>query len=162
MIHSHQLDKERLVSVIHEHWMVYAKPLIICVLLFIVSAVFFTIAVMNASQDQLFRLIFSTFGFLLLLLTLHGFFLILLSESVSQVVITTKRVVRFHDILLYHKEMMEITFDKMKTVEAKKHGILQSLLNYGTLHFEGDKALVHYVPHPDSVVRDIEQAMGML
>ena len=40
-------------------------------------------------------------------------------------------------------------------------GDLQSVLNYGTLEFEG-KAKITRVPHPGTLAREIEQAMGMI
>jgi hypothetical protein len=50
---------------------------------------------------------------------------------------------------------------KMKTIEAHKNNILQTVLNYGTLEFEG-KGKMTRIPHPGSLAMQIEQAMGMI
>lgn len=150
---------ERLVNVSDEHWMIYVIPVLICFLLFAASILFLVIAGATLTHSDWIWETSFVFGCVFLLLSLHGFFLILLGESISQIVITSKRVIRFHDVILFREEMLEVSYDKMKTVEARKKGILQTILNYGTLHFENN-AVIEYVPHPNRAARDIEHVLG--
>ena len=151
--------QERLLTLTDEHWMIYVVPVLICLLLLGASMLFYYIAGVTVfHSDWLWQTSF-VFASAFLLLSLHGLFLILLGESVSQIVITSKRVVRFHDVIMFREEMLEVSFEKMKTVEARKKGIVRTLLNYGTLHFENN-AMIDYVPHPNRVARDIEQMLG--
>ncbi len=152
--------REKLVRVIDEHWVVYVAPMIVCVLLLISGFLLLTLSQYAVHHSEWMWLTSFVLGFGLVLGSLHGIFWVVLGETISQIVITNRRVVRFHDVILLREDMMEVSFEKMKTVEASKHGVLQSILNYGTLHFE-NAAHIEYVPHPNSAVRDIQQAMGM-
>lgn len=151
---------EKLVRVIDEHWMVYVVPMILCVLLLISGILLLLVSQYAVHHSEWLWLTSFVVGFTLVLGSIHGIFWVILGEAISQIVITSRRVVRFHDVILLREDMMEVSFEKMKTVEASKRGLLQSVLNYGTLHFE-NAAHIEYVPHPNSAVRDIQQAMGM-
>ncbi len=98
-------------------------------------------------------------AFLLFSFAHHWFFLRLLSEAADSIIITNCRSIHFHTHLFFYSDMRENSFDKMRTVEAVKHGFLQNVLNYGTLRFQGGDD-ISLVPHPQSVARAIEQAMG--
>ena len=98
-------------------------------------------------------------GLFLMLLTHHWFFLKLLGEAIDCIVITNQRSIHFETQLLFHDEMRENSFDRMRTVEASKEGLLQNILHYGTLRFQGGND-IPMVPHPHRVAKDIEQAMG--
>lgn len=152
---------ERLVRTVDEHWMVYVLPLAICALLLLAAVVLLLGAgVMVEHSEWLWRLSF-VLGFTFFLVALHGIFLVILGQSVSQIVITNHRVVRFHNIIMLRDEMLEVSYEKMKTVEAKKHGIIRNLFNYGVLKFENNST-IDFVPHPNSAARDIEQQLGNL
>lgn len=148
-------------SITDEHWMIYVAPVSICALLFGAAMLFLVLSGATVTHSEWLWQTTFVFGTGFLLLSFHGFFLILLGESVSQIVITNKRVVRFHNIIMFRDEMLEVSYEKMKTVEARKLGILRNLLNYGTLHFENN-AVIDYVPHPNRAARDIEQQLGNL
>jgi hypothetical protein len=74
--------------------------------------------------------------------------------------ITSKRIVAFHTNLFLHDDIMEIPLEKMKVVHADKHGVLQNILNYGTLTFD-PHGTVHRIPHPHRVARDIAHILEM-
>lgn len=154
-------SSERLVRVINEHWMIYVLPVTVSLVLFLISSGLFFLAGTTVYHIEWLWALSFALGTVFFFVALHGFFLFLLNESLSQIVITNKRVIRFHDAMPFTEKMLEVTYDKMKTVEAQKNGILQTLLNFGSLDFEQGKAVIDYVPHPNSVVRDIEQAMGL-
>ncbi len=153
---------EHLIRIVDEHWMIYLRPIFFSSIVLIaglLSLVFSFLTVFHSGWMYLSSYIF---GVACLLLSFHGLFVILMSESLSQIVITSKRVLHFSNSIPFGEGIAEASFEKMKSVEVEKHGLLQSVLNYGSLNFERGKMIIHFVPHPNSVARDIYQAMGML
>ncbi|MBI2636352.1 hypothetical protein HYW84_03445 [Candidatus Peregrinibacteria bacterium] len=151
---------ERLVHVCDEHWIKYIAPASVSLFLFAVSALLFALAGISAHHYML--LSHATFisALLLFLLTFHWLFVVLLSEALDRIIITNKRLLLIQYRLIFHEDILEISFDKMKTVEARKHGFIQNLFHYGTLIFETNKASVRLVPHPNRVARIIQEAMA--
>ena len=86
-------------------------------------------------------------------------FVTLLCEMAVHIAITNHRVVWVRDKVILDEHTTEYAFTIMETVEARKHGLLQTILRYGTLQFETGPDIT-LVPHPISVAKDIEQAMG--
>lgn len=151
---------EHLVRVAAGHWIIYVFPYFLFAVLLGISLLLLGLAATAALQG--FALAAPTFwaGMLLLLAVQHWFFLYLMSDSLGYILVTSRRVIVISTKLLVQETMQEISFEKMKTVSATKKGLLQNVLMYGTLTFEGGTS-VPYVAHPNSVVKDIQQAMGM-
>lgn len=152
---------ERLLSVCHEHWIKYVFPAFLYAALIGTSMLLFYFAALMAPSILGVSLFLFILGLALLCITHHWFFWLLLAESQAHIILTNKRVIHIHESLLWREEMVEISFERMKTVEAHKTNILQSVLNYGALEFEG-KTRISRVPHPGTIARQIEQAMGMI
>jgi hypothetical protein len=152
---------EELIRMSSEHWMKYVRPLFVYFLLCGMSLLLFVLAGVTAYHQI--WISYATFlaALLVFMFAHHWLFVLVLGESMSHILVTNHRLIRIHESLFRDGEILEVSFDKMKTVEAKTHGLLQSLLRYGTLKFESG-AKLSYVPHPGSVARDIEQAMGRL
>lgn len=151
---------EYVIRIVNEHWIKFIYPSFIYAMVTGGSILLFLFAYSSLDTSMWLSHILFIVALILILLTHHWFFMRLLSEAADCIIITDKRLIQLNIRLLFHDALVEIAFDKMKTVEAWKDGLLQNILNYGTLHFEGTKALVKLVPHPSSVARDIEQAMG--
>lgn len=151
---------ERLIIVIHEHWVRYIRLAFVYVLLLMVSFLFFYLSGLAAYHYEILSESLFVLALLLFFLDHHWFFMAALSQAENHVMVTTDRVIWIRHRLFFQEEMMEYAFDKMKTVEAHKTNILQYILQYGTLKFESGPPVL-YVPHPNNVVRKIEQAMGM-
>ena len=92
--------------------------------------------------------------------TAHWFFILLLGDALDCMLITNKRLLRMQYRPLSHEDVLEISFEKMKTVEARKVGFLQNILRYGTLHFETKLASIPYVSHPNKVAKTIQETMN--
>ena len=152
---------ERLLRITPEHWIKYVTPAFIYISLMICSLLLFILSEsMKTHVDVLPQWAF--FGALVVFLFAHHwFFFLLMGETENHIVVTSKRVIHIRERLFFEDEVFQVSFDKMKTVEAKKEGILQNILQYGSLWFEGTKAVIRRVPHPGSVAREIEQAMGL-
>lgn len=153
-------SNERLVRIAPGHWIVHVFPYFLAILLVGTSFLLLALAGVAALQGLFAAAVAFWLGMLLLLFVQHWFFLYLLSDSLGYLLITNRRVIHVTTKLLLQETLHEISFEKMKTVAATKKGFLQNLLSYGTLTFEGGTA-VPYVAHPNSVVKDIEQAMGL-
>lgn len=151
---------ERMIRSVSEHWIKYVFPVFLYSVLLAVSMFLFVFAGMTAHHSMWLSHASFVGALLLFLIAHHWFFTRLLGESMTHIVITNHRVVRIHESLFLREEMSEYAFDKMKTVEANKKGILQNILRYGSLTFETGPD-VCLVPHPNSVAKDIEQAMGL-
>ncbi len=154
------LSNEHLICVSPEHWIKYVFPSIIYMALVLVSLLaiwFSSLVAETAGRTSLFVFLFAL---VLLFFTHHWFYWYLLAESQAHIIVTSKRVIRIHENLLWREDMVDVSFEKMKTVEAHKLNLLQAVLNYGTLEFEA-KAKITRVPHPGTLAMKIEQAMGM-
>jgi hypothetical protein len=155
----HAETGEHVVGVYDEHWVKYVAPVCISIFLFVNSFLLFMLAGMTVYHyTWIFYVAFTT-ALLLFLLTLHWFFMFLLSESLDKIIVTNRRLLRVQYRLIFHEDILEVSFEKMKTVDARKHGILQNLLHYGTLYFETKLAAVSLVPHPNRIARIIQEAM---
>ena len=155
------LPNERLLSISSEHWIKYVFPSILYILLSGLCLLPLYLAMVTpAAAPALFQFLV-LIGLLLLFCVHHWFFWFLLAESQACIIVTSKRVVYLHSGLLWNEEMIEVAYEKMKTVEAHKKTLLQSILNFGTLQFE-PIVKIHRVPHPGTLARQIEQTMGMI
>lgn len=144
-----------------EHWVKYVVPVTVYLLLSAVAAGLLLLAGVSAYHQAGVSYVTFLAGVILALGTHHWFFVFLLGESMTQIFVTNHRLIRMHESLFRQEELMEVSFEKMKTVEAHKQGLMQTLLRYGTLKFESG-ARIRLVPHPNSFAKDIEQAMGRI
>ncbi len=154
------INGEKVIRIIGEHWIKYVLPVFIYIMLTGVSVLLFLLAGLTSHHSMWLSHGSFVAAFLLFLFAHHWFFTKLLGESMTHIVITNRRVITLRESYFSREQMVEYAFDKMKTVEACKHGILQTILRYGSLKFESG-ADVTLVPHPNSVAKDIQQAMGM-
>ncbi len=151
---------ERLIRVTNEHWVKYFFTVFLVILLLGTSVLTFVLAGYMAFHNDALSLPLSLGALTLFLFAFHWFFFTLLNESMAHVVVTNHRVVRIHERMFREELITEYAFEKMKTVQANYRGILQTILRYGSIKFESGPP-IQYVPHPGSIAKDIEQAMGM-
>lgn len=150
---------EHVVKVTDEHWVKYVAPVLISIFLFAISFLLFTVAGITAHHYLWLSHASYIAALLLFLVTHHWFFMLLLSESLDKIIITNRRLLRVQYRLIFHEDILEVSFEKMKTVDARKHGLLQNLLHYGTLIFEVNKASIPLVPHPNRIAKIIQDEM---
>lgn len=153
-------SNERLVAIIHESWVKYTRLTSVYLLVIACSLLCFYFAGLIAYHSWWLTEPLLLFAVFLLLLTHHWYFMAILSQSENHIIITSERVIWLRHRLFFDEEMHEYNFDKMKTAEAYKSNFLQYIFQYGSIKFESGPPIT-YVPHPNNVVRIIEQAMGM-
>lgn len=152
---------ERLLRVVPEHWIQFVIPSIAYTLLLGISVLLFLLASISAHHDMWLSHVAFFSALVLFLADHHWFFFFLLGQGNSTILVTNRRVIHLREQLFVTDSMREVSFDKMKSVEAMKRGLLQNILRYGSIRFEGTNFVISHVPHPNSVARDIEQAMGL-
>lgn len=152
---------EKLIRIVNQHWIKYVFPAFVYLMLFTVSMLLFVLAGVTAHHSMWLSHITFAIALILFLGTHHWFFLVLLCESASHIMVTNNRVIWMHDRLFLDEQMSEYAFHKMKSVDATKKGMLQTVLRYGSLRFENG-AKIPLVPHPNRIAKDIEQAMGLI
>ncbi len=156
---SSSAGSEQVLKVTDEHWVKYVVPVMIALFLFTVAILLFLLAGVSAYDYMWLSHAAYIAALLLFLVTFHWIFMVLLSESLDRIIITNRRLIRVQYRLIFHEDILEVSFEKMKTVDASKQGLLQNLLHYGTLSFEVTKARVPLVPHPNRIARIIQDAM---
>lgn len=150
---------EKLVYVTDEHWIKYITPIAVTVFLLPISILLFFLAGITAHHYMWLSHITFLIALMLFLSTMHWFFMMLLSEALDRIIITNRRLIRMRYKMIFDEDILEISFEKMKTVDVKKHGLMQNLLHYGTLYFETKLASIPMVPHPNRVAKIIQEAM---
>lgn len=151
---------ERLVTITDEHWIRFIGPVVIAAMLLLVSLLLFVLAGLSSHHYMWLSHVTFIAGMLLFTFTLHWFFMILIGDSLDCIIITNRRLLRMQYRPLFHDDVLEISFVKMKTVDAQKIGFLQNVLRYGTLYFETKLASVPYVRHPNHVAKIIQATMN--
>ncbi len=151
---------ERLLFLTDEHWIKYVFPSIVYAIITVAGIALLSSFFATSAESGISMVTFPA-GLILLTSVHHWFFWFLMAESNVDIIVTDKRVVYIHAGLLFAEDTIEISFEKLKAMQVHKTTILQSILNYGTLDFEG-KAQIAHVPHPGTIARKIQQAMGMI
>jgi hypothetical protein len=159
MPESHTKHGEQLVMLTNEHWIKLVTPVTVAALLLTVSMLLFVLAGITAHHYMWLSHLSLVVAMIVFLIAHHWFFMMLLSEELDRIIITNKRLIRLKYRLIIQEDILEVSFEKMKTVDAVKKGILQNFLHYGTLVFESKLASVQFVPHPNRVAKVIQEAM---
>lgn len=155
-----RISGEQLRHVSYEHWIRFVGTALLACLLLGISILLYTLAGIAAHHSMWLSHAAFVAGMMLFAFTLHWLFIVLLGDAIDCILITNKRLIRLQYRPLFHEDILEISFEKMKTVDARKTGILQNVLRYGTLYFESKLASVPYVSHPNNVAHVIQEAMN--
>ncbi len=101
---------ERLLRLINEHWIKYVLPSLAYTLLISISGLLFFLSQISAHHSMWLSHVVFVAALVLLLTSHHWFFQRLLSEYISQIVITNRRAISFEQSLLFCDDMKEIPF----------------------------------------------------
>lgn len=150
------------------HWIKYIAPTCAFLIVINASASILVAAGMSASSSPLLSNTLLFLGMILTYLSLHWFFHKLLSEAMEDIVITTKRIIWIKEALFTVDEMRQIPLSNIQGVEARKRGILQTVLGYGTLWLDTGgtitadaNAMIDQVPHPNRVAGEINKLLRL-
>lgn len=162
------IDKEeRLIDAFSTHWIKYVAPAFFYTVFLSVSLLLFLFAGYAAYENEL----LSNASFLIALFSMvvahHWFFFRILSEAMVDVIITNRRLIFLQDSLLFQDDMHEVSLERIRAIEALKHGILQNVFRYGSLWFDTGGSsiksgrIIRLVPHPHSKAKEIMQLMEL-
>ena len=142
------------------HWMKYFPAIFLYLLLL---SLCLTLLGVSSVDIPMIRLsVF--FGVLVaLILIQHWFFHAMLSENVTDIILTNKRILLLSHRLWFSDTMEEIILSRIKMVEIRKRGIVRRVFNYGDLWFDtGGGQTVCFVPQPSLWVTQIERVMNIV
>jgi hypothetical protein len=128
------MDKgERLLLETRHHWMKYMFPAVVyALLLFVGGSIFVFGPSIFASSPAVGRML-SLATLIVVLAAHHWFFHLMLSENVTDILLTNKRIILLaHRLWLSHTRD-QLVIDRIKMVEVHRRGLLRNLFNYGDL-----------------------------
>jgi hypothetical protein len=144
---------ERLLKVLHTHWMQFAPLLLVIFPLSLIIGLL--VAGLTLPASSLLGTTSLLLSMVVSVLTLHWFFHLILSISLNDILITDRRILFLSSKLWLRDNMHEILNRRINAVEVSKKGVLQNMLDYGELWFDtgGSESqdrtqIVPYVPHP--------------
>lgn len=158
------LDKleqsEDVILTIQEHWIWLLRPVFFLLLGGIIGFVFSLAGQLFAPTSELFQFLFYFLAFVVLTISIHFFFILILQWVISNIIITDKRIVEIKYAPFVIDDINHIEMTKINDVEKTKHGVLKNLLNYGEVNMSvaGMKNNVsfHYIRRPSKFVNLIE------
>lgn len=153
-------NSEQIVKILSTHWVKYARPLSMYIILTGACFLLFMLAgeLAEGTPIALHGVLFT--AMIMLYLVNHWFFHKLLSEAMEDIIITNQRVIWLKESLFIQDDMRQIPLNRIRGVEAHKRGIRQTVLHYGTIWFDTGgtgsqdiNATIEFVPHPNDIAR---------
>lgn len=160
-------EPERLVAAFSTHWIKYIAPITIYVILMILTFIIYLLAQLAGNAAPWLAITSFLVGFLLMLSVHHWFFHRAFSEFMMLAIITSRRFVFLRDTILVRDDMHEISLERILAVRAKKRGIIQNILDYGSLWFDTggttmeNSPIIPQISHPHYKVKIIMKLMRM-
>ena len=158
---------ERLIDAFSTHWIKYLRPGIMHILFLGISMLLLYFAGLSAHHSVWVSHVTFFIALVFLFSAHHRFFHKILSEGMDDVIITNKRLIFLDACLWYCDDMHEVALERIRAVEARKHGVLQNLLRYGSLWFDTGGSeirsgrIIPLVPHPHRKAKLITDLLEM-
>jgi hypothetical protein len=105
--------------------------------------------------------VFHIAPFISMVIVHHWFFHAMLSENVTDIILTNKRLLYLARRLFVLNIMDEVLLHKIEKVEVRKRNIIQYLFNYGDLWIftGGPQVIIPYVASPQAWAGQIERLL---
>lgn len=152
-------DGEKILAVIHRHWIVIAGKMTLVIMLLLPAA---GAIVFISALPQNFA------GFLLYAVVIYLLFVLFLAFSfwidyyLDMWIITDKRIIDIEQIGLFKREASEIPFFRVQDVTVSIPGFLATLLKFGTLTIQTAGEQNFYIRDIASVYETKEIIMGQI
>jgi hypothetical protein len=148
---------EEIVMIVNDHWIVLLKKLIAIVIgIFLVTTIVFSASIIKGHVSTILYLI----AFITATILVHWMFISFISWSLSNWIITTKRVILFNQIPFVKNNSRIILISEIHEIEKKKQRIIQNIFDYGEVHINvaaSPQAIcLYYIPKPSRFVNIIE------
>lgn len=154
-------NQEKLVLVVHEHWMILVRIVLLYILATALAGFMmwagFRLHTVNPSTG----IATSILAYLILIAAQHWFFIYLISIGLSGWAITEKRVIDFQFLPYVRHNMSYINIDQITETEKDQQGVVKNLLHYGDVELNisasHDIIRFHYVPYPGIFVETLSR-----
>jgi uncharacterized membrane protein YdbT with pleckstrin-like domain len=155
---------EQVVAVIRKHLIgllvIYLQVIAGVAALLVLPALMFPDLLRNGSAGD-YGVVGSAFG----LLIVAGGLIVILATSVyrqSQLVLTDKSLIQTLQYAIFNRKVSRLALSDIEDVTYEQKGIVQTLVNYGTLHIETAGELKNfafkYCPNPEKFAKLILEA----
>ena len=147
---------EQPIAYIAQHWMNYA-PAALLMLTSWLLYVFCTVLSMSLMQvSHPFAVAILIVGHVLLLLFHHAAYYKFVSASMSHFLLTNRRILGSLQNPWLSEQVIDVPLVKIRTLEVKKKGILQHVLDYGAIVLnKSELPSLNHIPHPHRVHNQI-------
>lgn len=160
-----QIENETIILFLRKHWITNLHWIVITAILIVLPpiifpALFFSGSIPFGVTAQLVTFLILSWYLLTFTYMLGNFLIWYFTVSI----ITEERVVDVDLINLLYKEFSETRISKIEDVTMKSGGFIKSFFDFGDVFVQTAGSDVEFefldVPHPDQVVRIINQLMG--
>src|SRR3990167_1814784 len=143
---------EQVVLLIKEHWMQYGMPTFLIVVSWLLYLLCTALSTALMSWNHTASVAALITGHVLLLLFHHAAFYRLFSRSTTRVLLTNKRILSSQGSLWLRENVIDIPLWKIRSLEIDRHGLLQHLLDYGSILLNRKELpSLPLIPHPQAV-----------
>jgi len=146
------IEGEHPVLFINEHWVKYAKPILMALISWILYVICLSLGIVTSEISHVLSMFIIVSGHLLLLTFHHASFIGFINVSTQQVLITNRRILSIRQKLWISDNITDIPLWRISSVQVQKKGFLQQVLDYGSLILNrGELPNVERVPNPHAV-----------
>ena len=117
------------------HWIKYVLPVAISLLIGSIGALIIGIG-LTMFETGTVQFLLKLVGLLFIVCIHHWFFYIIMSHSMTDVIITNKRLVFIEDFLFFKGDVHEVRLANVLAVEVHQRGVIQNVFDIGELWFD--------------------------
>jgi hypothetical protein len=146
------IDEEEALYVFNEHWVRYSKAILLFLIGVGANILCVALSLWLHEINHIISMVSIIVGHILLLTFHHAAFYSFLSVSMSQYLVTNKRILGSQQNLWFKDKLIDIPLWRIRSIEVQKKGIGQHIFNYGSLLFNnGDFSVLNRIPDPHAV-----------
>jgi len=124
---------EEVIAKIDQHWIVKVMPFFVYTLFWITFFILFLTYDQLKAISPVIAFIVFFIAFLVLFIGHHFFFLFIIQDLISTLVITNKRIIEIHFFPFLRDDVSYLEIEQIHEIDKEKHGFLKNLLNYGNV-----------------------------
>lgn len=160
MIHPKLDDGEQMVVALQDHWITMVMPITIYLIGTVLAAIVAGFGTVFFADHATLRGIFILAATAIGLLFHHWLFIYFFEHEISAWIVTTKRVISFSFLPYVKHDVTFIIISELHEIDKFKRGLLQNLLNYGTVEVNlaatPTPVKFRYVPRTSAFVNLLE------
>lgn len=153
-------QSEEVILTVQDHWVILIRP---CMFFILGGTTFFLVHHIGqfiTAGSELPQLLLYLFSYIVLLISIHSFFVLLLQWLISNIIVTNKRIISIQYLPFAIDDINHIPIEKINEIKKIKHGILKNILNYGEVHISiaenPNEITLSYIAKPSKFANLIE------